>query len=93
MAGIPPRGRTLSATDAPCDLPLMAAVNDEIDRLHSSLDLPDSEFFCECGHIGCAKRVKLSRDEFAALRAESGLLIVAGHNGAASATHELARER
>lgn len=57
----------------------MAAVNDEIDRLHGSLDLPDSEFFCECGHTGCAERVKLSREEFASLRAESRLLLVAAH--------------
>lgn len=57
----------------------MAAVNEEIDRLHGSLDLPDSEFFCECGHTGCAERIKLSRQEFASLRAESRLLLVAAH--------------
>lgn len=65
---------------------MMAAVNDEIDRLHGSLDLPDSEFFCECGHTGCAERVKLTRQEFASLRAESRLLLIAAHlNGASSA--------
>lgn len=63
----------------------MAAVNDEIDRLHGSLDLPDSEFFCECGHVGCAVRVKLSRQEFASLRAESRLLLGAHVDGASSA--------
>ena len=58
---------------------MMATVNDEIDRLHGALDLPDSEFFCECGHTGCAERVWLSRQEFASLRAESRLLLVAAH--------------
>ena len=72
--------------DALQDRPLMAAVNDEIDRLHGSLDLPDSEFFCECGRAHCAERVKLTRQEFASLRAESRVLLVAMHeNGAFSA--------
>lgn len=62
----------------------MAAVNDEIDRLHGSLDLPDSEFFCECGHSRCAERVKLSRQEFASLRAASRLLILDAHGDPAS---------
>ena len=83
----------MSASDAPYELPLMVTVNDEIDRLHSSLGLPDSEFFCECGHPGCAERVWLNREEFANLREESGLLLVAGHSGASRATHEPARER
>ena len=43
--------------------------------------------FCECGGVGCKERVKLGRDEFADLRAESRPLIVAAHvNGASSAS-------
>ena len=54
--------------------PLMAAANDEIDRLHGSLDLPDSEFFCECG-IPAAPN-----------GAESRPVLIAAHaNGASSA--------
>ena len=54
-------------------------VNDQIQRLHVSLGLPDSEFFCECGHPGCKERVMLSRDEFATLRAGSRRLLAAAH--------------
>jgi len=57
----------------------MATGNDEIDRLHDSLGLTDSDFFCECGLSACAVRVKLSRDEFAALRVGSRLVLVAAH--------------
>ena len=64
--------------------PLMAIVNDEIDRLHGSLNLPDSEFFCECADPRCAERVRLSRQEFAALRAQSRALLVAAHVNRAS---------
>ena len=74
----------MTQPDAPDDRPLMATVNDEIDRLHRSLDLPDSEFFCECGHIGCAERVELNRMEFASLREESRLVLVAAHVNRAS---------
>jgi len=68
----------------------MAMVNDEIQRLHGSLGLLDSEFFCECGHTSCKERVTLSRDEFAALRAGSRRLLVAAHvNGGDAGTAPL----
>ena len=68
---------TIYRNDA--QLPLMAAVNEVIDELHRSLDLPDSDFFCECADIGCRERVTLTRDEFARLRSESRPLIIAAH--------------
>lgn len=59
--------------------PLMAAVNEAIDRLHSSLDLADSDFFCECGHAWCKERITLSRGEYAGLLEESRPLLAAAH--------------
>ncbi len=58
---------------------IMATVNREIDRLHSSFGLADSAFFCECGAIGCKERIALSRSEYALLRAESRPLLVPAH--------------
>ena len=66
-------------SDAPSERSLMATVNEEIDRLHAALDLPDSEFFCECGRIGCSERTTLTRAEYASLRDASLPLIVAVH--------------
>ena len=60
-------------------LPLMAAANDVIDELHRSLGLPDSDFFCECAHIGCRERTTLTRDEFARLRSKSRPVVIAAH--------------
>ena len=60
-------------------VPLMAAVNDVIDDLHGSLGLGDSDFFCECDHIGCKERMTFTRDEFAQLRRESQPVVVAAH--------------
>lgn len=58
---------------------MMAAVNDAIDHLHHSLDLADSDFFCECGDRGCKERVTLSRAEYARWREESRPLLVVAH--------------
>jgi len=73
--------------------PLLAEVNEAIDRLHRSFDLADSDFFCECGHSGCKERVTLSRAEYASLLEESRRLIAPAHADRASAAgtelHEL----
>lgn len=68
---------TIYSNDA--QLPLMAAVNEVIDELHRSLDLADSDFFCECADVGCRERITLTRDEFARLRRESRPLVIALH--------------
>lgn len=71
---------------------LLAEANQEVDGLHRSFDLPDSEFFCECGHIGCKERITLSRDEYAGLRDQSRPLIAPAHadrEGAPGELHEL----
>ena len=60
-------------------LPLMAAVNDVIGDLHRSLGLPDSDFFCECDHIGCKERITLTGDDFARLRSVSQPVVTAAH--------------
>lgn len=57
----------------------MANVNEELDRLHSSLGLPDSDFFCECGHASCSERITLSRGEYASFLATSRPLLIAAH--------------
>ena len=58
---------------------MMRTVNGVIDQLHGSLGLADSDFFCECGHIGCSERIKLTRSEYARLRDRDRSVLVAGH--------------
>ena len=65
---------------------MMATVNEAIDRLHSSLDLADSDFFCECGRIECKERLTLSRAEYANLLDESRPLVVSAHADREDAT-------
>lgn len=68
----------------PVERSLMAAVNVEIDRLHGSLGLTDTDFFCECGHIACKERITVSRADYASLREKSRPLVVPNHvNGRA----------
>ena len=57
----------------------MAAVNGVLDDLHSSLGLTDSEFFCECGRIGCGERMTLTRAEYARLREEARPVMIKAH--------------
>lgn len=60
-------------------LPLMLSINGVIDDLHRSLGLADSDFFCECGHTACKERITLTRAEYASLRDDGGLVLVAVH--------------
>ena len=87
------RGQRMSTSSGRDERPLMATVNETIDRLHRSLDLSDSEFFCECGHIGCKARLTLSRAEYAYLVEESRPVIALAHadreNAAAAELHKL----
>lgn len=82
----------MSTSSGDYEAPLMAAVNKAIDRLHSSLDLADSDFFCECGHIGCKERITLSRAEYASLCEESRPLLAAAHADRESAADTELRE-
>ncbi len=72
---------------------MMATVNRVIDELHGSLGLTDSDFFCECGRIGCKERIKLTRAEYANLRENDRLVLVAEHPhrkpGVVAQAHEL----
>jgi hypothetical protein len=56
----------------------MESINGVIDDLHGSLGLADSDF-CECGHIACKERITLTRAEYASLRDDGGLVLVAAH--------------
>ena len=58
---------------------LMVGVNTEIDRLHRSFGLADSDFFCECGDAACRERVTIGRAEFAELRRRSGRVVTPAH--------------
>ena len=61
------------------DQSLMAAVNAQIDRLHRSFGLPESDFFCECGDAACRERITIGRAEFAELRNRSGSVVAPAH--------------
>ena len=58
---------------------MMAAVNGVLDQLHGSLGLTDTEFFCECGRIGCSERTTLTRAEYARLREEARPVMIKAH--------------
>lgn len=57
----------------------MAAVNGVLDDLHGSLGLTDTEFYCECGRIGCGERMTLTRAEYARLREEARPVLIEAH--------------
>ena len=75
------------------ELPLMAEVNAFIYELHGSLDLGYSDFFCECGDLGCRERITLTRADYARLREESRPVMVAAHAHRASSASPAAGER
>lgn len=58
---------------------MMAAVNGVLDDLHRSLGVSDTEFFCECGLIGCRERMTLTRAEYARLREDARPVLIEGH--------------
>ena len=76
---MPAQNGTPPNTDDQLAPSLMAAVNEAIDRLHDSLDVAESDFFCECGHVGCKERLTLSREEYASLLGRSCPLIAPAH--------------
>ena len=69
----------MAIIDTRRELSIMESVNEFIDDLHRSLGLADTEFFCECGHIGCMERITLTRAEFTALRADGQPVLAAAH--------------
>lgn len=81
-----------TGSDARRGQSMMAAVNDAIDHLHHSLDLADSDFFCECGDRGCKERITLSRAEYASWREESRPLLVVAHADRGSSADSELRE-
>ena len=73
-------------TDAEDARSMMATVNLVLDDLHRSLDLADTDFFCECGHIGCKERLTLTRAEYADFRERRQPLLADAHAHRRSAT-------
>ncbi|MEO6349674.1 MAG: ANTAR domain-containing protein [Candidatus Limnocylindrales bacterium] len=73
------RGQRMSASARDHEESLMAAVNQAIDRVHSSLDLADSDFYCECGLTWCKERITLSRAQYAGLLEDPRPLLAAAH--------------
>lgn len=59
---------------------MMETVNLVLDNLHRSLGLADTDFFCECGHIGCKERLRLTRAEYATLQKRGQPLLVDAHS-------------
>ena len=85
----------MTTSDTRRNLPLMVSINGVIDDLHRSLGLADSDFFCECGHIACKARITLTRADYASLRDDGGLVLVAAHangSGGAADARELQDE-
>ena len=66
-------------SDVSTESSLMVAVNAEIDRLHRSFGLAESDFFCECGDAACKERVTIGRAEFAELRSRSARVVTPAH--------------
>jgi len=58
---------------------MMAAVNGVMDDLHGSLGIADTQFFCECGGVGCRERIRLTRAEYARLRQEARPVLIEAH--------------
>ncbi len=84
----------MQGSDGRRERPMMGTVNDELDRLHASLGLDDSDFFCECGNIACKERVRITRADYALLVEEARPVIVPAHAlGAPAASVELAELR
>lgn len=83
----------MTNSDAGIQWSMMATVNGAIDKLHGSLGLTDSDFFCECGRSDCKERIKLTRTEYAKLRDDHRTLLVADHAhrrpGVVARPHEL----
>ena len=69
----------MTNSDAGREPSMMANVNGVIDQLHRSLGLAESDFFCECGHIGCKERITLTRTQYANLREDNRPVLVAEH--------------
>ena len=59
--------------------PLIVEVNVALYDLHGSLDLGYSDFFCECGDMRCRERTMLTRAQYASLRKQGRLVLVAAH--------------
>ena len=83
----------MTNSDPRGELPLMVEVNAAMYDLHGSLDLGYSDFFCECGDIRCRERTTLTRAQYASLREEGRLVIVAAHAQRESSAAPAAGER
>jgi hypothetical protein len=65
---------------------LFREVNERIEAVNDSLSVgtdldADIEFFCECGAAGCASTIRLTRDEYEAVRAHARRFIVLPGHG------------
>ena len=56
---------------------LAREVNAEIERVALRLEALEGEFLCECGRADCTFRLRLTLDEWEAIRADGGRYFVA----------------
>lgn len=55
-------------------------VNERIIRLNQVFESPEGDFLCECANSRCAERLRLTLDEYDAIRADPRrFLMAAGH--------------
>ena len=84
MAADDQRGRTGKQT-------LLRETNDRVLRLSEGHSIDTAEFLCECGERGCARPVRLTLSEYAELRRDPTLLVVA--RGHPTGSYEVVHER
>lgn len=53
-----------------CTEELFREVNERIVRLNQVFESPEGEFLCECANGTCAERLRLSLEEYEAIRAD-----------------------
>lgn len=73
----------LAAENERRDIPteeLFREVNERIVRLNQVFESPEGEFLCECANSMCAERLRLSLEEYEAMRADPRrFVMVPGH--------------
>ena len=58
-------------------------MNERIEAMHEAMesDARDAEFLCECGDASCTEHIRMSLDEYEAVRADqTTFAIVPGHD-------------
>jgi 3'-phosphoadenosine 5'-phosphosulfate sulfotransferase len=59
---------------------LFREVNEAVQEVSERFDAPGFEIVCECGSLGCDRRVSMTNSEYEELRSESHhFAVIAGH--------------